>query len=213
MIARTWKKLWGWISQPHATLALGVLVGGGIIAGAVGLFATNEILHATSTDSFCVSCHELEVNIGVDYRTRSHAVNEYGIRATCADCHIAHAIVPKLIRKAEAVREIYHHVLGTIDTPEKFEAHRMYMATRVWRDMQSNDSRECRSCHDTESWVLSEQSEKAQEFHGTSMTRGKTCIDCHKGVAHVLPEGIEEDTPLDEVDESSSTHASLENQP
>jgi nitrate/TMAO reductase-like tetraheme cytochrome c subunit len=32
------------------------------------------------------------------------------------------------------------------------------------------------------------------------MKEGKTCIDCHKGIAHKLPEGYEEDTPVYEED-------------
>jgi len=193
------RKSWRVVIAPHPSLALGVLVGGGIVAGIVGLIAFNEMVHATSTDDFCMSCHELEVNIGVDYETRSHALNPRGVRATCADCHIPKPLVPKYMRKARAVAEVYHHIAGTIDTPEKFEAHRMTMANRVWQDMKSNDSRECRGCHDEARWDLANQSERSQEFHASSMTRGKTCIDCHKGVAHVLPAGIEEDTPHDEL--------------
>jgi len=103
------------------------------------------------------------------------------------------------MRKARSVGEVYHHFIGTIDTPEKFEAYRLTMATKVWEEMASNDSRECRSCHDADAWRLTLQSLRAQEFHESSMTRGKTCIDCHKGIAHVLPEGIEEDSSVDEA--------------
>ena len=199
MIRTTLTRLWRWLSSPHPKRALGVLVGVGLVLGVAGLLAFDASMEATSTDEFCLSCHELEVNIGIDYETRSHAVNARGFRATCADCHIPKPVVPKYMRKARAIGEVYHHIIGTIDTPEKFEAHRMTMAMRVWRDMQSNDSRECRQCHDPDAWVLSQQSERAQEFHATSMTRGKTCIDCHKGIAHVLPAGIEEDSELDET--------------
>jgi len=207
MISKLWTTVWHWLSRPHATIALGVLLGGGIAVGVIGLAAFDASMAATSTDEFCVSCHELEINIGVDYETRSHASNPRGVRAGCADCHVPEPLVPKYMRKARAIGEIYHHIAGTIDTPEKFEAHRMTMATRVWRDMLSNDSRECRSCHDADRWIVADQSERAREFHETSMTRGKTCISCHKGVAHVLPAGIEEDSELDDAAASSSTHS------
>jgi hypothetical protein len=42
-------------------------------------------------------------------------------------------------------------------------------------------------------WGLTEQSEKAREYHSPALANGKTCIDCHKGITHRLPEGIEPD--------------------
>lgn len=200
MISRIWK----WLSQPSASIALGVIAAFGIAAGVVGMVAFEETLHATNTDEFCLSCHELAVNIGVDYETRSHAVNATGVRTTCGDCHVSKEFIPKMFRKMRAVGEVYHHFAGTIDTPEKFEAYRMHMARKTWAEMKGNDSRECRSCHDPENWDLAQQNEKAQEFHTTSMTRGKTCIDCHKGIAHVLPAGIEADSEIELGDAGTS---------
>jgi cytochrome c-type protein NapC len=193
-------KLWNWLMTPSARYSLGVLVVSGMVLGAVGLMAFDFSMAATSTDEFCVSCHELEVNIGIEYETMSHAKNAKGFRATCADCHIPKPFVPKMMRKMRAVAEIYHHVLGTIDTPEKFEAHRMRMGTRVWADMNENDSRECRTCHGSERWDVELQSEKAREYHTGALVKGKTCIDCHKGVAHRLPAGIAEDEQLPGID-------------
>ena len=157
-------------------------------------------MHETSTDSFCLSCHELEVNIGYEYDGMSHARNASGLRVTCSDCHVPKPFVPKMMRKLRAVGEIYHHVLGTIDTPAKFEEHRMSMATRVWAEMNGTDSRECRDCHQAEFWDLTAQSEKAREFHDNPLEKGTTCIDCHKGIAHKLPEGIESDQQLPGMD-------------
>ena len=36
--------------------------------------------------------------------------------------------VHKFVRKVKATNELYHKALGTIDTPEKFEAKRWEMA-------------------------------------------------------------------------------------
>lgn len=76
---------------------------------------------------------------------------------------------------------------GVINTPEKFEQLRMQMATNVWKTMESTDSRECRSCHNAEAMELSVQSEAARERHQRGVKESKTCIDCHKGIAHTLP--------------------------
>jgi len=96
--------------------------------------------------------------------------------------------------------EIYHHLAGTIDTPAKFDAHRMKMATRVWAELNETDSRECRNCHKAALWDLARQTEKARDYHTGTLAKGKTCIDCHKGVAHRLPPGIEPDEQLPGID-------------
>jgi cytochrome c-type protein NapC len=33
----------------------------------------------------------------------------------------------------------------------------------------------------------------AQKNHKKAMAEGKTCIDCHKGIAHLLPKEYKED--------------------
>ena len=104
------------------------------------------------------------------------------------------------MKTKSGIKDVYHTALGTIDTPEKFEARRMHMATVTWAAMNGNDSRECRYCHDQSRWDLSKQASKAQEYHGPALTKGKTCIDCHKGIAHKLPQGIVPDTQLPGID-------------
>ncbi len=200
---KLWKKFW----SPSLRYSLGALVLIGALIGAGGLFAIDVVLHETSTDSFCLSCHELEVNIGYEYEGMSHAKNGRGIRVTCSDCHLPKPFVPKMQRKLRAIGEVYHHILGTIDTPEKFEGHRMTMATRVWAELNETDSRECRDCHQADLWDLAAQSEKARDYHSGALSKGKTCIDCHKGIAHKLPEGIVPDQQLPGMDPLSEVAA------
>ncbi|WP_422137087.1 NapC/NirT family cytochrome c [Endozoicomonas sp. ALD040] len=77
---------------------------------------------------------------------------------------------------------------GKVDTPVKFEAHRKAMAEREWARMEANDSQECRNCHTQESMELSEQSLLAVKNHTAAEKNGETCIQCHKGIAHKLPD-------------------------
>ncbi len=193
------RKGWGWLATPTTRYSLGMLVAVGVLLGVSGQNAFEFAMHQTSTDSFCLSCHELEINIGVEYEGMSHAMNGSGFRVTCSDCHLPKPFVPKMLRKLRAVGEIYHHILGTIDTPAKFEAHRMKMASRVWAELNETDSRECRNCHTPDSFDFTRQSEKASEFHGRPLMKGKTCINCHKGIAHKLPEGIQPDEPFEDM--------------
>ena len=52
------------------------------------------------------------------------------------------------------------------------------------------NSLECRNCHSAESMDISKQSQRAADAHQRSLFTGqKTCIDCHKGIAHRLPKG------------------------
>jgi cytochrome c-type protein NapC len=169
-------------------LALMFLVGIGFAAGlSSGLDVTNRM-------EVCVSCHSLKLPYE-EYQQTVHYKNASGVRATCADCHVPDAFIPKLYAKVLAVKDIYHEIRGTIDTPEEFEARRWIMANRVWERMKANDSQTCRSCHDFASMDLSAQSRSARSRHSAAEDRGLTCIDCHKGIAHHEPEEPAEVVP------------------
>jgi nitrate/TMAO reductase-like tetraheme cytochrome c subunit len=76
---------------------------------------------------------------------------------------------------------------GTIDTPEKFEAKRAELAEHVWAAMIANDSHECRNCHSWDAMDHQKQTQRAAEKMQAGQKDGKTCIECHKGIAHALP--------------------------
>ena len=181
------------IRTPSTRYTAGTLVAVGVVLALIGLPTFDYVVHETSSDAFCLVCHSGD--IGIEQAGRVHYDNAKGIRATCADCHLPREYFPKLVAKARAgANDVYHQVfLGTISTYDKFKAHRMHMATEVWADMKANDSRNCRYCHVEADWDLSLQSERARDFHESALSKGETCIDCHKGIAHELPEGIEED--------------------
>lgn len=66
------------------------------------------------------------------------------------------------------------------------------MAEKVWARMKANDSKQCRNCHKYEAMSAELQDRYAQRRHSAEYREktGRTCIDCHKGVAHELPEGM-----------------------
>jgi cytochrome c-type protein NapC len=102
---------------------------------------------------------------------------------------VPHEIGPKLVRKVHATWELYGAIVGKIDTKEKFEKHRYEMAKSVWASMKATDSRECRNCHSRQGMSKDLQSEKAQARHAKGFAEGKTCVDCHFGIAHKEPDG------------------------
>ncbi len=173
-------------SRKNLFLLFLVFVAGIVFAGLgnMGLSATNEM-------DFCTSCHSMKVNLE-EYKQTVHYRNASGVRATCSDCHVPEPFFPKMVAKIVAVKDVYHEILGTIDTKEKYEQHRWDMANRVWDKMRATDSRECRSCHDYTSMDLSAQGRSARNRHGRAVDEEQTCIDCHKGIAHEEPDEPEE---------------------
>jgi cytochrome c-type protein NapC len=184
------RRVWTVISRPSVRYSLGTLVVAGGIAGILFWGALNWAMELSSTETFCISCHEMRNTVYKELQETVHFTNRSGVRATCADCHVPKEWIYKVKRKIEATfNELPKKVLGTIDTPEKFEAHRLALARHVWDTMKSTDSRECRNCHTMASMDPTKQSRPAQRMHKAALEKGQTCIDCHKGIAHKLPDG------------------------
>mgnify|MGYP001810251751 CR=1 FL=1 len=154
------------------------------IGGIVFWGAFNTAMEATNTMQFCISCHEMKDNVYQEYVKTIHYTNRSGVRAGCPDCHVPKDWVHKVARKVQASNELYHKVLGTVSTPEKFNAKRLEMAKREWARMKGSDSRECRNCHAFDQMDPARQKQRARKQHENAQEEGQTCIDCHKGIAH-----------------------------
>lgn len=190
-------KIWSWFwhtpfvrtaLSPATTLPLAFLTLGGFLSGVAFWGGFNTALEKTNTEAFCVSCHEMRSNVYEELKATIHYSNRSGVRATCPDCHVPHEWTNKIARKMQASKEVWGHVFGSIDTRDKFLAMRRTLAEHEWARMKANDSLECRNCHSTESMDLAKQNPRAAVAHQTFLfTKEKTCIDCHKGIAHSLP--------------------------
>ena len=165
----------------------GVLIWVAAFAGGV-IFAgvASEVIHQTNVNEFCVSCHSM-TTVNEEYMASIHYKNAAGVQATCADCHVPEPLGPLLAAKIIASKDVYHEIAGTIDTLEKFEARRWKLANMVWDKMEATDSRECRICHGFEHMDHDAQGRKVSRRHTRAEKAGKTCIECHKGVAHKEP--------------------------
>ena len=181
------KRLWKWWRTP-SRLALGTLLLIGFVGGIVFWGGFNTGMEKANTEEFCISCHEMRNTVYQEYMDSVHYNNRSGVRATCPDCHVPHEFVPKMIRKLKASKELYGKIFGVIDTPQKFEAHRLTMAQNEWRRMKDNNSQECRNCHNFEDMDTTAQKSVAAKMHDQAVKDGQTCIDCHKGIAHKLPD-------------------------
>ena len=181
------EKIKALFKRPSNKYSLGSLLVTGFAVGVFFWGGFNTMMEATNTESFCISCHEMREFVYKEYQDTVHYSNRTGVRATCPDCHVPKEWTYKMLRKIQASNELLHKVLGSIDTTEKFEAKRLQLAENVWRAMKSTDSRECRNCHNFDSMDYPEQSRRAYKRHIKGFDENKTCIDCHKGIAHSLP--------------------------
>jgi len=173
--------------KPRTTKKALTLLLIGVVAGIILWGGFNTAMEATNTETFCISCHEMEANVYKELQDTIHYTNRTGVRATCPDCHVPKDWVHKMIRKVQASNELYHKFMGTIDTPQKFEANRLELAQNVWTAMKNTDSRECRNCHNFDSMDYDKQDARSSTRHEDAQEAGLTCIDCHKGIAHKLP--------------------------
>jgi cytochrome c-type protein NapC len=183
------KRFWRTLRSPSRYFSLGSLVVAGFVAGIVFWGGFNTALELTNTETFCIGCHEMHDNVYQELKTTIHFTNRSGVRATCPDCHVPHEWTHKIARKMQASKEVWGHIFGTISTREKFLEERLVLAQHEWARLKANDSLECRNCHSEVSMDFTRQSQRAVEAHERFLvSREKTCIDCHKGIAHRLPD-------------------------
>jgi cytochrome c-type protein NapC len=101
---------------------------------------------------------------------------------------VPHQWTDKIARKMQASKEVWGKIFGTISTREKFLEKRLELAQHEWARLKANDSLKCRNCHNFEFMDFTQQSPRAAKQHERFLAnKEKTCIDCHKGIAHRLP--------------------------
>ena len=192
-------------AQPQ--VRFGTLVGGlGLAAGLVISAGTTSVIRQTNTTEFCVSCHVYE-DFYDEFQQSEHFRNATGVQASCASCHLPHDNWASMIaaKAHSGFKDVWAYTLGGIDTPEDFEARRAVLARDIWEQFERNDSQFCRHCHDPEAWDLQAQAAMARGAHQSVVDGDATCIACHKGIAHSIPEGARGDGGGESDDGGSAT--------
>ena len=77
----------------------------------------------------------------LQYEHSLHYLNVAGVRAQCVDCHVPKPFFQRVVHMMFALRDVWGHVTGVIDTPEKFRAHKLAMQQYVWTEMTNDDYR------------------------------------------------------------------------
>ena len=159
----------------RAVAAAGVLAGLGALAFAL----SHRLMMATSTPSFCASCHEIEP-AHRSWLMSSHRANKRGVVVKCIDCHLPEPsqFVPFFwVKTRHGLRDLYAHFLG--DEYDREQAKR--------RARAAIPNSRCQRCH--------------EDLLATGMTRGamlahravlypkregyeKTCHQCHENLVH-----------------------------
>ena len=186
------RKIWQTLKKPSAKYSLLAISSISFVSGIIFWGGLNTGMEMTNTLEFCITCHEMRDTVYKEYKETIHYSNRTGVRAICSDCHVPKDWVHKVIRKSQASFEVWGKITGTIDTPEKFEAKRMQLATHEWERMKDSNSRECRNCHNFDAMSSELHKQTPYKKHMKAKEEGKTCIDCHKGIAHQLPKEYEE---------------------
>jgi len=181
--ARLWRR-------PRHWWLLGIPLGGfaALLVGVVATGAFFGSLQVMDSEAFCTSCHSMNAPLQELSHT-VHYTNAFGIRATCSNCHVAPTFVAGLIDHMKGITQAWGWMTGELDTPAKYESHRLELAQKVWKEFAANNSAECRSCHNPAAMAVNAQPAAAASAHQALATSGMTCIDCHKGIAHTLPVG------------------------
>lgn len=176
--------IWNFLARPNVRYSLGAVLLVGMGLGITFWGGFNWAMELSNTEAFCIGCHEMESTVYQEYKEKIHYSNRSGVKAICADCHVPKDWVHKIVRKVRASNELFHKIIGSVNTKEKFEAKRLELAKHVWAEMKANDSRECRNCHTMEAMNPEKQKPRARAQHESSIKDKETCIDCHKGIAH-----------------------------
>lgn len=195
--SNTSRGLWSRLKNPPKC-SMGRMLLIGLVFGIVVWGGLNTGMEYTNRSEFCLSCHEMSIPYE-ELKKTVHFKNRSGAAAQCADCHVASSKTPndymfKSFQKLMAARDVIGKITGIIDTPEKFEAHRLVMAERVWARMMERNSKECRNCHDFKYMDPEKQKDRSVVKHEGAVEDGKTCIECHKGIAH-KPVHLPKETP------------------
>ncbi len=213
---KTLLNMWRTFRRPATSISLGVLCLGGFIAGIVFWGGFNTALEVTNTEEFCISCHNRPENdlVYTELQETVHWKNHSGVRATCPDCHVPHNWNDKIARKVQASKEVFAWFAGNISTVEKFEERRLVLAQHEWERLSANGSLECKNCHNYASMDWDSMSNTARIQMEQAAERDQSCIDCHKGIAHKLPEGMSSSGGMvgELVQQSHSTRYSIGNE-
>lgn len=163
-------------------LAAAIVVVVVLAGGALGL-------HATSSTSFCVSCHEMRVH-QQELALSPHAQDARGNPVACVDCHIPGSGVMRMAAAKTwlGVKDLWVHTANggnvVLDRRANQPGARRFV-----------DDANCRACH--EDLYRNAKNDAPVSVHGRyahdnyldkNGSSRSGCAGCHQNIAHLPPE-------------------------
>ncbi len=172
------------MSKPSNTIRPAIWI---LLLCVVFLAASAYSLHATSSQEFCLSCHEME-QYAKEIKFSSHAKDKDGKPIACNQCHIPPGVGPRFVsvKIYSGVKDLAVHVVTRPDKLDRL-AHQPTARRFI-------DDANCLACHEDlykDAKGEKKISETGRLAHDAYLNKnGNTksnCAGCHINLAH-LPE-------------------------
>lgn len=140
----------------------------------------------------CLACHK--DNVAAHWQDGTH--DKQGL--TCVTCHDIHSQSDKVLGDVSEQKQVctqchkpqkdgIHKLHARLDdNPKCTQCHNPHAIAKPQAIFVKSRSEGCRACHDLVAMSNdSTVSDKAKSYHRALVNKERTCLDCHKGVAHV----------------------------
>lgn len=149
----------------------------------------------TNQNQPCLNCHKEDT--AAHWQGGTHQKQEL----TCVTCHDLHTqhdpvISGKMMEVCTTChkpqKQGIHQLSGKLaDNPECTLCHNPHADSAPTAQLIANRSAGCRACHDLTTMASDASvSDKAKSYHRTMTQLDKSCIDCHKGIAHAPADSV-----------------------
>ena len=194
-------------ARPRRRLLAVVLILLGMLVGIALAGTTTWMVNASSSNNFCATeCHSMQW-AATAYQKGPHYRNEFGVRATCADCHIPFEDRPATpfqyvfgtlwTKGVDGTHDVIAKIRGTISDKAKWDEQKPRLSAEVRAWFKQTNSETCQGCHKLDAFAKTGPSAfMAMEEHAGLLKADKIdCIECHAGIAHAYGNVAGKTTP------------------